>query len=256
MKHRCFLRARTIALVASAALLSSCATAPDQSWLWQHPEHAKSERTGRVVAVLPSDVELVERSAQGSKRNESREEAIGKQLHAAVTTALAKRGFAPQADLLERSAANDSEFKLQYEQLKAEFDRASSTHNLISTESILARKEKIGVGQTAKGITAARGADMLVLVRYRGWDDSDRPSDAAMAGGIVAGAMLGVATGIAVVPTRRPSQTTLTIEVGLIDVASGDLVWLRSSMFGTVNLEEKVLRTSLDSLPSPVVSKP
>jgi len=256
MKQTCFLRACKIALIASTALISSCATAPDQSWLWQHPEYAKSERMGRVVAVLPPDVELVERSAQSNKRNESREEAIGKQLHAAVTTALAKRGFTPKADLLERSAANDSEFKLQYEQLKAEFDQASSTHNLISTESILARNERIGVGQTANGIAAARGADMLVLVRYRGWEDSDRPSDAAMAGGIVAGAMLGLATGIAVVPTRRPSHTTLTIEVGLIDVTSGDLMWLRSSMFSTVNLGEQVLQTALDSLPSAIVSKP
>lgn len=256
MKQTCFLGARKIALVVSAALISSCATAPDQSWLWQHPEYAKTGRIGRVVAVLPPDVELVERSAQSNKRNEAREEAIGKQLHAAVTTALAKRGFAPQADLLQRSAANDSDFRIQYEQLKAEFDKASSTHSLISTESILARNERIGVGQSAKGIAAARGADMLVLVRYRGWEDSDRPSDAAMAGGVFAGAMLGVVTGIAVVPTRRPSHTTLTIEVGLIDVTSGDLMWLRSSMFGTVNLGEKVLQAALDSLPSPIVSKP
>jgi hypothetical protein len=255
MKQTFFLGARTVALITSATLISGCATAPAQSWLWQHPEYAKSERMGRVVAVLPPDVELSEGTQ--SKRNKSREAEIGKQLYTAVTNALAKRGFTPKADLLERSGGNDSEFKLQYKQLTAEFDQASRTHNLINTESILARKERISVGQTAKGITAASGADMLVLVRCRGWEDTDRPSDAAMAASFVPTVALALATGLIWVPDQRlPSRTSLTIEVGLIDVTSGDLVWLRSSIFSTVDMGEKDLHTALDSLPSATVSKP
>jgi len=240
MKKSTFFQLRALGVLAALVLMSSCT--PMMTSVRQSPDFAGTQRSVRVVAVLPLDLEhyLINFNT-GNERDVTKEIEIKTELSENIKAELEKRGYIVKTDLVERVGGDGKQFSAEYEQLRTAYAQASNElyarRNVPVDEST---KFKASVGSAANIFATADDADALLVVRYSGFDKSG----AQMTQEILLGAASSLASSRAARgssssggksgPQPYPSSVQMNpaaapngkaIEVALIDGASGDVLW-------------------------------
>jgi hypothetical protein len=218
------------AAMLALAVASGCSYTPVR----QHPDFASAARKVQKIAVLPPDVEYQLLVLTGdNERLPDEERNVTASLTSTLPGLLEKRGYSVRefsADKLQQ-AGKDANFTLQ--QVKTAYGEVSKQ---LYEQGMLTEDEanqfRVSVGPVVNPVAEALEADGLLLVRYAGF----KKSDGLIAKEVVSGALLGALTGVVVIP----APTGASMEMALLDAATGDVLWANRGAGNAALLVEKL----------------
>ena len=241
---------RLLSLFAAAVLSSGCATFAPQTTVRQHPDFASGARTLQTMTVLPAEVEFTRITVSGKEREPETEATLRKRLAEEVGAILEARGFAVNADLLERLDAGDPQLESEYEQFRAAYAQASAElYRQRSLPVEEANKSEAGVGSLANRLAGVGGANALVVVRFQGYGKSQGQVAKETAAPIVLGAIIAATRrGHVEASTQVPPSAGGRIEIAVVDAASGEVLW--ANVFAADIPPPALARAALSTFPT------
>lgn len=235
MIHTTHQRALCLAAIAAATIISGCAYTPVR----EHPDFASAARKVNTIAILPPDVEFTRIVFTGdNERMPEREREIAENLLQSVETSLKDKRYALRPPFTQRVAESNKNMSFELEQLRAAYTQAAKQlYERAATEDE-AKKYRVSVGPVVNPIASLMEADALFYVRYAGAEKSG----GQQAKDIFAGALLGVLTGVIVVPASEVAS----LEAALIDGTTGDILWANRGaghtlQAGSMQLSERLM---------------
>lgn len=203
-----------IALLIVVSVVSGCAMTP----IRQHPDFASAARKVETIAVLPPDVEFVRIVFNGdNERVTEKERTIADELHQNLETALKSKQYTvrPWLDTKQQEANPNANFDLQ--QVRTAYTEAAKQLYDKNANEEESKTYRVSLGPLVNPVASLVNAEALLYVRYYGFEKSGGQQTKD----ILAGALLGVLTGVIAVPKTEGSA----MEVALIDGATGDVLW-------------------------------
>lgn len=200
----------------SLLLVLVCASACTTS-IRQHPGFAEYKKTHKTVAILTPDVKMEYHSFDGTNRMPDREAAIRAQILKELPPLLAKRGFQVQPVDFEA-------WMQQYPQMRAEMGRIWVSYDQITKDLYSKQMDEKEAFQTQKTLgpavnpfADAAKTDMLMMVKFEGFEKSGGMQAKDLTVAITMGVLLGVAP-------MSPSDAA-AVHAVLIDGTTGNILW-------------------------------
>ena len=221
----------------TVVMASGCSYTPVR----QHPDFASAARKVQKIALLPPDVEYHLLVLTGdNERLPEEEKKVTANLTSTIPGLLEKRGYNVLPFNSEKlQSGQDGNFTLQ--QVKAAYMEAAKQlyeRGRVGEEE--AKQFRVSVGPVVNPVAEALQADGLLLVRYSGF----KKSEGLIAKEVVAGALLGVLTGVVSIPAATGSS----MEIVLLDATNGDVLWANRGFGNAALLVQKLPLTGVAAL--------
>lgn len=236
----CISQARILLLASMVFLLSACAQMKTTT-IRENPDFANAKRSVKTVALLRPEVEITRIAFTGENdRDTSAEEDIRGKMCTTLQDALEQHGYLVKTELIDQLNGDNKELNFDFEQFKTAYAQASkelyAKRNVPEQESTSFR---VGIGPVANTFANVGNADALLYTHYVGFTKTQ----GQIAKDILAAALIGALTGSAPVPAAQGGS----VEVALIDGASGDVLW--TNTFGGPMAGAPLFQNILASLP-------
>jgi hypothetical protein len=219
-----------LATLGALVVASGCSYTPVRT----HPDFASAARKVQKVAVLSPDVEYTLLVLTGDdERLPEEERKVRQSLVSALPTLLEKRGYVARELTPERVEAIVKDANFTIEQAKTAYREASKRlyeRDLVTEDE--AGKFRVSIGPIGNAVAEAVDAEAFLFVRYAGF----KKSEGLIAKEVVANAMLGVLTGVIVVPVA----TGASMEMALVDATTGDVLWSNRGLGNAALLMDKL----------------
>lgn len=204
-----------IALIVLVAFANGCAMTPVR----QHPDFASAARKVETIAVLPADVSIVRIVFTGdNERLTEQEQTAATELREGLETTLKNKQYTLRPWPTEEQLNANPNARFELEQVRNAYNEAAKQlFDKPANNEEDSRKYRVTLGSIVNPVTTLVDAEALLYVRYAGYERSG----GQQAKDIIAGALLGVLTGVVTVPKPYYSE----LEVSLIDGATGDVLW-------------------------------
>ena len=219
-----------LAALLALVVASGCSYTPVR----EHPDFASAARKVQKVAVLPPDVEYVLLVLTGDNERLPEEELkVRQSLAGALPALLEKRGYVAREVSLEKVEAIVKDANFTIEQAKTAYREASKQlyeRDLVTEDE--STQFRVSIGPIGNAVAEAVDAEAFLFVRYAGF----KKSEGLIAKEVVANAMLGVLTGVVVVP----AATGASMEMALVDATTGDVLWSNRGLGNAALLVDKL----------------
>lgn len=203
-----------VALVVVIGVVSGCAVTP----IRQHPDFANAARPVQTVAILPPDVEFVRIVFNGdNERLTEKERTIAEELYRGLETALKNKHYTIRPWLAAKEGEENTSVNFDLQQVRVAYNEAAKQLYEKPVNEEESKSFRVTLGPVVNPIASRMDAEALLYMRFNGFEKSGGQQTKD----IVAGALLGVLTGV--VPLPKPEGSAL--EVALIDGATGDVLW-------------------------------
>lgn len=202
------------ALVVVVSLLSGCAVTP----IRQHPDFASAARKVQSIAVLPPDVEHVRIVFNGdNERLTEKELTVATELTQGLETSLKNKHYMVQPWLDAKQQEQHPNLNFDLQQVRTAYNEAAKQLFDKSANEEESKKYRVTLGPVVNPIATVTNAEALLYARFYGFEKSGGQQTKD----ILAGALLGVLTGVISVPHAEGAA----LEVALIDGVTGDVLW-------------------------------
>lgn len=233
-------QSRVLLLSLTVALLAAC-TSMKTTTVRGNPDFTSAKRSVKTVALLRPEVEVTRIAFTGENDHDtSAEEDIRGKMCTTLQSALEQHGYQVKTALIDQLNGENKQLNFDFEQLKTAYTQASkelyAKRNVPEQEST---NFKVGVGPVANAFAITSGADALLYMRYVGFTKTG----GQITKDILAAALIGALTGTAPVPAAQGGS----VEVALIDGASGDVLW--TNTFAGPMAGTPIFQNILASLP-------
>lgn len=212
-----------LALAVVVSLASGCAVTP----IRQHPDFASAARKVESIGVLPPDVEHVRVVFNGdNERVTEKELTVAAELTQGLETSLKNKHYVvrPWLDTTQKEQHPNLNFDLQ--QVRTAYNEAAKQLFDKPANEEESKQYRVSLGPVVNPIATLVNAEALLYVRFFGFEKSGGQQTKD----ILAGALLGVLTGVVSVP--RPDGAAM--EVALIDGVTGDVLWANRGADGAL----------------------
>lgn len=204
-----------VVLILLVSLVSGCAT---MTPIRQHPDFASASRKVQTVVILPPEVEYLRIVFNGDNERETeKEQTITQELQAGLEAALKKKQFTVRPWFSDKQKAANQNISFDLQQVRTAYNEAAKQLFEKPANEEESKQYRVSMGPVVNPIASLVNAETLLYVRYNGFNKSG----GQQAKDIVAGALLGVLTGVMPVYAAEGS----VLEVALIDGATGDVLW-------------------------------
>lgn len=213
-----FHKSRVLLLSLMVVMLAACANIKTTT-VRENPEFANAKRSVKTVALLRPEVEVTRIAFTGENDHDtSAEDDIRGKMCTTMQGALEQHGYQVKTELIDQLSGDNKQLNFDFEQLKTAYTQASkelyAKRNVPEQESA---NFNVGVGPVANTFAITSGADALLYMQYVGFTKTG----GQITKDILAAALIGALTGTAPVPAAQGGS----VEVALIDGASGDVLW-------------------------------
>lgn len=203
-----------VALVLVVGAVSGCGITP----IRQHPDFASAARKVQSIVVLPPDVEHVRIVFNGdNERLTEKEATVATQLTQGLETSLKNKHYTVRPWLDPKQQERHPNLSFELQQVRTAYTEAAKQLFEKAANEEESTKYRVTLGPVVNPIATVTNAEALLYARFSGFEKSGGQQTKD----ILAGALLGVLTGVIALP--HPEGAAL--EVALIDGVTGDVLW-------------------------------